>query len=149
MEDSLQEEIQKLKDFLKPTLGQPINLNKAMNISILNALWAILVGEKLELTDPKLNKTINLLNNFLRSAEGPTSAAANMIPFPSLLSWPFFKKFLGVDVLENVFKRIVDLVQPALEHHKDTYDEDNIRDFMDLYLSEIHKTTDPKSSFYK
>jgi hypothetical protein len=42
--------------------GQPVNLNRTMNISIINALWQILVGEKLDLDDPKSNQGSILLN---------------------------------------------------------------------------------------
>ena len=40
------------------------------------------------------------------------------------------------------------LIKPHLVSHKKTLDPDNIRDFMDLYLTEIQNTTDPKSTMY-
>ena len=49
---------------LKTQLNQPMKLNKSMNISVLNVLWGILIGEKLSLDDPKWLKTLDLLDEF-------------------------------------------------------------------------------------
>lgn len=37
-----------------------IDLSLRMNISAVNGLWVLLVGEKLELTDPKLTKIVQV-----------------------------------------------------------------------------------------
>ncbi len=148
MEDSLNEDVQKLLEHFKPQVGQPLSLNRMFNISILNALWNILVGEKLPLDDPKLHKTVELLDEFLRVAEGPTSALGAIVPFPALLNLSFVKKLLGNDKLIAIFKRITDMIQPAIEDHKSSLDENNMRDFVDLYLSEIKNTSDSGSSFH-
>ena len=148
MEDSLNEEVQKLLDNLRPKANKAISLRNTFNISIVNALWSIVIGEKLDLNDPKLMKTVELFDAFNRSAEGPTSAAANLIPFPKLLNLGLVKKALGLDQLEAFFGQVLQMVKPAIDNHKSTLDENNIRDFMDLYLLEISKTSDPKSSFH-
>ena len=66
MEDDLQEEVQKLIDYVKPKIGIPCSLNRTLNISIVNALWFILAGEKLELNDPKLNELTEAIDDVLR-----------------------------------------------------------------------------------
>ena len=66
MEDDLQEEVQKLIDYVKPKIGTPCTLNRTLNISIVNALWFILAGEKLELNDPKLNELTEAIDDVLR-----------------------------------------------------------------------------------
>jgi hypothetical protein len=38
-----------------------------MNISIVNALWSILTGEKLDIDDPNLKNMLRVLNEFLNS----------------------------------------------------------------------------------
>ena len=135
MEESLHQEVQKLIECLQMNMNKPVNLNQTMNISILNALWNILVGEKLEYNDPKLKKIVHTIDDFLRSAEGPTSVIQNIVPFPELLMLPGIKKLVGFDKLEHVFTQILNLVKSQLKDHKATLDEENIRDFMDLYLS--------------
>ena len=43
------------KDY-PPSTGNPVNLLGTMNVSIVNALWAIITGEKLQLDDLALKK---------------------------------------------------------------------------------------------
>jgi len=59
-----------------------------MNISILNALWSILVGEKLDLDDPKLAEIIKMFDNFFRQANGPSSTISAILPHSSMVKWP-------------------------------------------------------------
>ena len=66
MEESLQEEVKKLVDFIKPELDKPFNLNRILNISLLNALWFIMAGEKLELDNPKLPEILSTIDDLTR-----------------------------------------------------------------------------------
>ena len=149
MEDALNEEVQKLIDFLKPSTKKPMTLNHTINVSILNALWFMLVGEKWELSDPKPRKIIELIDEFIRTSEGPTTAISSLCPWPDLLLLPGFKKIFSLDVIGQMFDLMVDLIQPLIETHKSTLDEENVRDFMDLYLKEVNNTSGQTSSFYK
>ena len=56
--------------------NEPVDLNRTMNISILNALWSILVGEKLDLDDPKLAKVFEMFDYLLRNVDGAETARA-------------------------------------------------------------------------
>ena len=70
MEDSLQLEVEKLTNFLLTKVDKPFDLNRTTNISIVNALWGILVGERLELTDPKLHRILAAFDSLLRGNAG-------------------------------------------------------------------------------
>jgi hypothetical protein len=118
-----------------------------MNISILNALWSILVGEKLDLDDPKLAKVIEMFDYFLRNIDG-TQSAADLLPHPSMSKWPVIRKLTGYDLADKTFKAMEDFIEPYVSEHKRTLDPDNIPDFVDLMLCEIENTTNPESSFY-
>ncbi|CAG7667505.1 unnamed protein product, partial [Allacma fusca] len=49
-----------------------------------------------------------------------------------------------------MLKEIKGILQDHIDEHQKTYSEDGVpRDFMDVYLAEIYKTTDTNSSFYK
>merc|ERR1719464_1861281 len=45
MEDTLLDEVEKLSKELQKSIGKPISLAGILNLSILNALWSILVGD--------------------------------------------------------------------------------------------------------
>jgi hypothetical protein len=68
--------------------GEPIDLNWSMNISVLNALWSILVGEKLDLDDPKLKSVIEMFDNLLKINSGATSPVMAILPHPSMAKLP-------------------------------------------------------------
>ena len=147
MEDSLQEEVQKLSSHLRTKIGTPVDLNRTTNISILNALWGILVGERLELTDPKLHHILRSLDNVLRG-NGGSSTFANLLPHKSMVLWPGIKQLTGFDKTEEAFMGMQNFVEPYIKQHKQNLDNEDIKDFMDLMLVEIQNTTDKTSSFY-
>ena len=62
--------LQSLQILMAVSLSHPLkNASKfsqgTMNVSIVNALWAILVGEKMELEDPHLLTLVRSINEFI------------------------------------------------------------------------------------
>ena len=147
MEDSIQVEVQKLCVYLETKINEPFDLNRITNVSILNALWFILVGERLELTDPKLLELMSGIDNILRGGGGSSSIAA-LLPHPAMAMWPGIKKLTGFDKSMKVFQDMQDFIKPYLEEHKKELDLDDAKDFMDLMLQEVAKATDSNSSFF-
>lgn len=118
-----------------------------MNISVLNALWNIMVGERLELDDPKSSRFITMFDNFFREG-GPNTLAQTLLPHPLMMTWPILRDITGYSRAAEVFGNVADFVQGYVDDHKKTMDPDNARDFTDLMLMEIQNTTDKNSSFY-
>ena len=154
MEDTLLDEVDKLCDEFKKLGGEAIDIGLKMNISILNALWAMLTGEKLALNDPKLQLIVERFNTFFRSTS-PTSALASMFPTPEMIRWPIFKPLLtamsfDLDAGLVAIEGMTQLAEEQITRHKSNLDEDNTRDFIDVYLVEMKKNENNKqSSFYK
>ena len=120
-----------------------------MNVSILNALWSILVGEKLDLDDPKLAEIIQMIDYLLREVDNPGSAAYAVLPHLSMAKWPGIRTLTGFDAAQKTFRMVTeDFIEPYILEHKQSLDPDNIRDFVDLMLCEIENTTNPESSFH-
>ena len=59
---------------------------------------------------------------------------------PGQTGWTLFKRAIP---------NIKELIQSYIDEHKRTYQSDNLRDYMDVYLQEIYNTSDPHSSFYR
>ena len=146
MEDTLLDEIEKLCNEYNKFVGKPVCLDNTLNLSIVNALWAILVGEKLPLDDPKILKIVSSFNKIIRESKG-ASKYASMLPHPRLLL--LFKKTLMLDLFEDTIKGLTSMIQEQIEEHKSTLNPDDIRDMADLFLKEIGNTKDKESSFYK
>ena len=70
MEDAILDEVEKLSTEFQKNVGHPVCLDNTLNVSIVNALWAILVGEKLLLNDPKLLTVVDNVNTFMKEASG-------------------------------------------------------------------------------
>ena len=90
MEDLFHDEVAKLCQYLSKRCDEPINLAGTMNISIVNALWSILVGEKLDLEDPNLIKVVTLVNALV-NGPSPQNAVTAMLPHPKMASWPVIR----------------------------------------------------------
>jgi hypothetical protein len=60
-----------------------------------------------------------------------------------------FPKMSGWTAVVDGVKHVKDFIKDTIAEHKGTRDPDNARDYMDVYLNEIEKTTDNDSSFYK
>ena len=84
MEDLFIEEVSKLCQKLSKDEGQPVDLSGSMNVSIINALWAIMVGERLDLEDPNLLKVVDSIDQLLHGAS-PVSPLVHILPHPSLV----------------------------------------------------------------
>ena len=143
---NLLDEVDKLcREYLK-LVGKPACLDNTLNLSIVNALWAILVGEKLPLNDPKIIEIVANLNKVIRESRGGSRLAA-FLPHPKMIL--LFKKSLGIDLFVETTKKLTSMVENQIKAHKETFEGDDIRDMTDLFLKEIASTQDSESSFYK
>ena len=141
MEDAINEEVEKLVEVLKKKEGQAVGLNLQMNISIVNALWVVLVGEKLELDDPKLLNIVKTLDDFIRQDASPNFVLAQIGPWA--VKW-FSSHYR---MAKSWFSQVKALILPYIEDHQKNTSDDS-KDFIDVYLKEIEKTIDKESSFY-
>jgi hypothetical protein len=128
--------------------GEPVNLNRTMNVSIVNALWLILVGEKLELDDPKTGEVIRLFDELFRKSSGAVSPLVSILPHHSMAKWPLLRTLFEYETHYNTLKATREFIEPYITEHLNTLDPENIRDFMDVMLVEIKNTTDKSAPFF-
>jgi cytochrome P450 len=148
MEDTLLDEVDKLCNEYSKLKGQPVCLDNTLNLSVVNALWAILTGEKLPLKDPKLLRTVSSFNKTVRDVKYIGNLFLSLTPTP-LMRLSFTEKNVGLNTWKDALEHIRSILEDQVKEHKDTIDEDSARDMMDLYLNEIENTTDPESSFFQ
>ena len=65
MESLIQEEIEKCIEVLSKDVGKTTQIGLKMNIAILNALWAILTGEKVRFLSSSINLDIKVLFKYI------------------------------------------------------------------------------------
>jgi hypothetical protein len=116
-----------------------------LNLSIVNALWVLLVGEHLELEDPKLKSIVAKFDQVLRLEAGFNPLDAIMQAISPELTKKFNNTF---HLVSGVFTSVKDMVKVSLNEHKASIDLENPRDFMDAYLTEVANCKDSNSSFH-
>ena len=144
MEELIEEEVHALKAFLDKKTGEAFDIAPLLNLPILNALWKVTVGERFDYEDRKLVDICERMGKMFRIN---FSAKMGMIfSYPWLLKLP--KCLFDYSFAMNIFHDVIDMMKANIEKHQQTLDVNDPRDYTDMALMEIEKTTDPKSSFY-
>lgn len=60
-----------------------------------------------------------------------------------------FPEWSGWNSFVATVSDVKNLIRGYIVEHKKTFQSDNIRDYIDVYLKEIQSTKDPKSSFHE
>ena len=149
MEDCILEDAQKLVNEISKLVGQPATLTGIMEVAVVNTLWAILVGEKLEFNDPHSMKIVKCMDKLVRESPDFRPPISYFLPSQSMLKWKIFEPFTKRSDYEKVNQDIYDILASILNKHIKSHDPENIKDFMDLMIKESNETEDPESSFYK
>ncbi|CAL8109685.1 unnamed protein product [Orchesella dallaii] len=145
MESQLLYEAQELMTFFKENQGKPIGLRNKFNASVLNSLWYISTGTRFGVDDPNFLFMIDSFINNMQKLE--LTGLVYFFPWILKNTDIFIKGFW-----ENFLRsrdRIQGLIRNCIEEHKKTYDDSDVRDFIDAMIAKWKSTNDPKSSFYK
>merc|ERR1719239_1022754 len=124
MEDMITAEATKLCNSIAKELNQPVELGTRLNVAILNALWKIITGSELDVDNPSLLAIFPSLAKFLPA-------------YSARLAKP------NLDTL-NVIRAII--TKHSAEH-RETFDENNLRDYMDVHIA-AQQSANPGSSFH-
>ena len=69
------------------------------------------------------------------------------ITYPWILK--IFPNFANRKKNKDGYSDVSKMIKALIEDHKESHDKDHPKDFIDCYLTEIAKTTDKDSSFFK
>ena len=145
MERLIQEETQQFINFIKPDSDKPVDFTNKINLAIINALWKISVGERFEYDDPVLLNIVQRLSECFKIVSDPKAGLVRSFPW---LNYIVPEKIFKRKLLFSTFHRVVDMMQEKILEHQETLDLNSPRDYTDMMLIEIEKTTDTSSSFY-
>jgi cytochrome P450 len=142
MEGMVQDEIKELAETFQRELGKPISMKNRFNGPVLNSLWHILTGERFTQDDPNFKNVVYYITEAL--AESKTAGVCFFFPTLSKI----FPEWTGFNRAMKIFMGGYDIIKDAVTAHRNTFQEGDARDFIDVYLREILKTKDPHSSFF-
>ena len=142
MDALITEEVNKLKECLETHCNTSFDLNLYMNTAVINSLWVIAVGEVLDFEDPEVRCSIETIDKAIKSA-------SHMHPltllFPKLQK--LFPHYFGFDHMETAVNTLKKMINRSSAQHEDTFDSDNMRDLLDMYISK-RSGADVGSSFH-
>ncbi len=135
VENNIQEEATEFLDKLeeKGRHGQPVDLLKLAYVPVVNSLWTLIQGERLDPADPTYDKILEAWHLALYEfGSNIGQQAVTSIPMMKLM------EYLGVIHFGEVFKLFFSYLDPVIDKHEATLDKNGeARDFIDKYLLEI------------
>ena len=102
-------------------------------IPILNVLWGIVAGERYHYKDTRMSKFFNMMVTSMRTP----LAEPNATWFFPILAKLFPSLEMKVDHFSGEPGDVKHFLNQTIQAHRDTFDDNNIRDFIDAYLVEI------------
>ncbi|OWF47049.1 cytochrome P450 2B5-like [Mizuhopecten yessoensis] len=133
LESKVKEEVTAFLDVIEKQKGQPYDVKELILISVSNIICSIAFGNRYEYTDAKFKRLTALLNENFRL--NTVAGAIRQLPWLRFLPGDVFsiKKFHrnGAQVKEFANGQIAD--------HRETFDENNPRDFIDVFLQQQSK----------
>lgn len=144
MESRILDEVNEVILRYKSLEGQSVgNIKNTLRLALVNSLWTILASQRFDHDDPTLLKlAMNTTDTFNEVAEGGSLLA--FMPWLRHIA----PEFSGYNKVRRVFEENRKFFQESIDQHKKNFDEDDLKDFVDVYLAEMRKTKDPKSFFY-
>jgi cytochrome P450 len=144
MEAKIQDEIIELMDRFAARAGKPIQMRNAFNAAVVNALWSIMLGERLKQDDPELADAVHRLTSNLDESN-PIASLGVFLPWFADIA----PKLSGMEHMLKENIPLLNFIQQNLDKHKQGHVSGQPRDYADAYLDEVEKTKDPNSSFHE
>jgi len=149
MEGLIQEEIATLIENLNKRISGSKNIQEdgilikdLFPVSVINILWTIMAGVRYDHNNESFQTLMYNVNEFFRNGS-PTGGimAMPILRFVPIINGPYKKQLVSVEVLQK-------FIQNSIDEHKSTYQEDNMRDFLDVFIREMKtRENDENSTF--
>ena len=122
--------------------GEPFNIHFLINVCISNIMCSINFGQRYNHDDQTFLSLLDKINQNLSNENA--MFVATILPFVRYIPGDpcRIKKMLGnVDVVQDSLRQIV-------KEHEETFDENNLRDYIDAFLKKMRSEKDnPNTTF--
>jgi cytochrome P450 family 2 subfamily U polypeptide 1 len=141
-ESRIMEEIKIFLDLLESYNGEPFDISKIIQTSMSNNIMSITIGRRFDYDDPNFKYFVQLLHETVTNAAfaGPL----NFIPFLAKIPGDPFRG----NRMKQIADQIFDFFRGYISEHEQTLDSNNIRDFIDVYLTEMKENKNSENSFF-
>ncbi|XP_063425287.1 cytochrome P450 2C25-like [Mytilus trossulus] len=131
MESKILEEVEFFIEVLESKKGRPVNIEINVREAISNVICSIVFGKRFNYDDKIFQKLIKDLEELLSN---PYLPMVNWIPYLHYVS--YISDVLGTQKCIDLVKDLKAQLANIIEEHKRTFDEEDLRDFIDAYLLE-------------
>ena len=139
LEEKIMMEIDAGSAVLEAATGNAVEISPVLQKMIGNVIYWIIFGKRFDFDDPD-SDIIRRLSTMVVTGEGGGTNIA--LFFPAWISRLFVRESNKiVSVRDENLEKIKEFVFEQIKQHEESYDENNIRDFLDLYIQD---SRDPK-----
>ena len=130
-ESKILDEVAVFLNILDETKGNSFSMTDIIHRCISNVICSIALGKHYEHNDPEFKQLLDMFQANLRVVH--VASLTEVFPFLRLIPGDVFKR---KKLLDNVqcFKNVM---ATYVTEHKRTFDENNLRDFIDCYIKEL------------
>ncbi|XP_048738007.1 cytochrome P450 2G1-like [Ostrea edulis] len=142
LESKIMEEVGVLVRELQSKNGQPFNIRTLITLCISNVICSINFGQRFEHDESRFLSLLKMINENL--SNGNIMFKASIFPFLRYIPGDPLK-------LKKVLQKVdivSDYIYQIINDHDDSFDETNIRDFIDVYLGKLKSETDNPRTTY-
>ncbi|XP_060570296.1 cytochrome P450 2J6-like [Ruditapes philippinarum] len=140
LEEKIMHEVDAANEVLNASEGKPFDVRLLTSMMITNVIYGIVFAKRFDYKDEKLHEIIENLDRIFRIGGGLLTADGLL---PS-----FILKIFNREAYEIRLKRLETIrwikehIYSEINNHESTYDNENIRDFVDLYIQAKLQRTD-------
>ncbi|KAH1003748.1 hypothetical protein HUJ04_003617 [Dendroctonus ponderosae] len=128
MEEKIQDECKSFVEKLNEKCNLPVFMHNAFDISVLNALWAMLAGKRFDVDDERLTTLLQIIHECFRIVD-MSGGLINQMPFIRYLA----PSACGYNQILDVLNRMWTFLQETVDGHKRTI-LSQPRDLIDAFL---------------
>ncbi|XP_053376355.1 cytochrome P450 2J4-like [Mercenaria mercenaria] len=138
LEERIREEILVLASILKDARNSPIRMKPYFLSAATNIICSVMFGARFDYSDTKFSELTEVLDGIFKL--NAPFAKENF--FPITRTWPSGKELIRKRTA--AIERVKRYLSETIEDHQVTFDPENIRDFIDLYIKASKDESDPE-----
>ncbi|CAG9859303.1 unnamed protein product [Phyllotreta striolata] len=142
MEELINEESSELMEILEKLEDQGIDFTKILPLSVMNVLWAIAAGTRMDRYD---NRLITLLNTMQERSRLFDLSGGLLNQFP----WLRFvaPEISGYNLITRLNKNLKEIIMESIEEHKKSWIPGQDNDLIYAFINKMNDTNDDNSTF--
>ncbi|XP_052827958.1 cytochrome P450 2B2 [Octopus bimaculoides] len=138
LEDQIYLETQRLSKVFQSHNGKPFSLGDPLAYFSLSIVYDIIFGERIRFGELEFQEIVENLRFFFKNSSA--FIPENFFPFLRFFRWNS-----PIEQIVKNDKKIRSYIKKKIREHKETYNGDYIRDFVDVYLLTLEKEPNNES----